>query len=195
MTVAIILPAAGASSRMRGADKLLQVVDGQPLLALMAARACAASKTVLVTLPSASHPRAGALSGLPIKVVTVPDAAEGMAASLRAAALALPDTVDGVMVLPADMPDITEVEISHLINAFEANPNAIVQGASAGEPGHPVLFPIDCVAQFSRLSGDRGARAILKEKAHRVHLVDLPGRAALADLDTPEDWEEWRASR
>jgi CTP:molybdopterin cytidylyltransferase MocA len=43
------------------------------------------------------------------------------------------------------------------------------------------------------LSGDEGARAILRR--HPPRLLALPGRHAVTDLDTPEDWARWRAAR
>ena len=43
------------------------------------------------------------------------------------------------------------------------------------------------------LTGDRGAREVLKEAAEFVTEVPTEGRGALVDLDTPEDWAEWRA--
>ncbi|SMC43455.1 NTP transferase domain-containing protein [Primorskyibacter flagellatus] len=195
MKVAVIIPAAGASRRMRGADKLLQDVDGKPLLRIMAERACAVSDTVFVTLPNLDHPRANALDDLSLRVIPVPDAAEGMAASLRAAARALPDGIDGALILPADMPDIKSSNLDSIIKYYGNNPHAIIQGSSLNEPGHPVLFPADCLSLFKTLSGDRGARPILQQMRDRIMLVPLPGRAALTDLDTPEAWTKWRASR
>lgn len=195
MKVAVIIPAAGASRRMRGADKLLQDVDGKPLLRIMAERACAVSDTVFVTLPNLDHPRANALDDLSLRVIPVPDAAEGMAASLRAAARALPDGIDGALILPADMPDIEISDLESIIKYYGRNPHAIIQGSSLDKPGHPVLFPADCLSLFKTLSGDRGARPILQQMRDRIRLVPLPGRAALTDLDTPEAWAKWRASR
>jgi CTP:molybdopterin cytidylyltransferase MocA len=43
------------------------------------------------------------------------------------------------------------------------------------------------------LTGDRGAREVLREAAEFVTDVPTPGRAAVVDLDTPEDWAAWRA--
>ena len=74
--VAILIPAAGFGTRMRGADKLLQDVGGLPLIRRQAQRALAAGDHVVVTLPSTDSPRAQALSGLPIRMVEVPDAAD-----------------------------------------------------------------------------------------------------------------------
>ncbi len=45
------------------------------------------------------------------------------------------------------------------------------------------------------LSGDQGAREVLREAAEFVTEVPTAGRTALVDLDTPEDWSAWRAGR
>ena len=83
--VAVLIPAAGAARRMRGRDKLLEQIDGVPLLAQVANRACAVASDVIVTLPAGSHPRHTCLEGHSLSVVEVADPSEGMAASIRAA--------------------------------------------------------------------------------------------------------------
>ena len=99
----------------------------------------------------------------------------------------------GVMVLPADAPDITTEHMRLILDAFEAEPTTIHQGACRGRFGHPVLFPADLLPELTKLGGDRGGRDVLRRHADRVRLHDLPGEAAITDLDTPEAWEEWRA--
>jgi CTP:molybdopterin cytidylyltransferase MocA len=42
------------------------------------------------------------------------------------------------------------------------------------------------------LHGDEGARSVLAAQASRVRLCPLPLRHAVTDLDTPEDWAQWR---
>jgi CTP:molybdopterin cytidylyltransferase MocA len=192
--LAIVIPAAGASSRMRGRDKLLEVVDGQPILRLTATRARAISEDVYVTLPSLSGFRAEALQGLQTMQIEVPDAAEGMAASLRQAAKHIPDYIDGVMILPADMPDLTQDDLASVMEAFQTSEHkAIIQGmGNDGTPGHPVIFPQDLIGGFAKLTGDIGARTILKRNKDRLRYVMLPNTHAVTDLDTPEAWEAWR---
>ena len=63
-----------------------------------------------------------------------------------------------------------------------------------GTPGHPVLFGRRFFETLAGLRGDRGAREVLREAAEFVTEVPTPGRAALVDLDTPEDWAAWRAA-
>ncbi|MCR8547137.1 nucleotidyltransferase family protein [Salipiger sp. P9] len=195
--IAVLIPAAGASRRMRGTDKLLMDVGGLPLLRRQAECALAAADHVTVALPGHQHPRAQALRGLPVQVVEVPDADLGMSSSLRRGVGFLPPGLDGVMILPADMPEITSEDIASVIAAFRSVPRPTIQQATAedGTPGHPVLFPADCFSALLTLSGDMGAKAILAANAHRVRHAPLPGRRALTDLDTPEAWRDWEAAQ
>jgi CTP:molybdopterin cytidylyltransferase MocA len=195
MTPEILILAAGSASRMRGADKLLEDVDGEPLLARSARVALATGCRVTVTLPPDRPGRLVAIQGLAVTPVIVPDAAQGMAASLIAGLRALPAAAPVLMVL-ADLPDLTTKDLQACLAVWAKDPRAIPRGAAAdGTPGHPVGFPPDLRAELLALTGDTGARAVLARHADRLHLVRLPGTHATTDLDTPEEWATWRASR
>ncbi len=196
--VLVLICASGRGDRMRGGDKLLEQVEGRPLLRLLAQRAVAAGAPVCVSLPAPPGPRGDALAGLDgVDAVPLPGAGqEGMAASLRlGAARAGAAGAIGLMVLPGDMPEIESADIAAMTAAFAADPACILRASSAGRPGNPVILPADLFAGIAALRGDTGARGILARQAGRVRLFDLPGRRALVDLDTPEDWAAWRALR
>jgi molybdenum cofactor cytidylyltransferase len=189
----ILLPAAGAASRMRGGDKLLEQIKGTPLLQRQAARALQISPEVVVTLRAGDTARQACLQGLAVRLIFVADADEGMAASLRAGTK---DADGAVMILPADMPEIDTADLRALTEAMRQDPSQIWRGATAdGIAGHPVIFPADLLPAFQTLSGDLGARAILAKNHARIRLCPLPARHALTDLDTPEDWQSWRANQ
>ncbi len=198
MNIAILILAAGQSTRMRGVDKLLLDIDGKPLLrriAEMSSRVTDAA--LLVALPAEPHPRWAALDGLDITRVAVADAAEGINASLRVGVAALPKDCDAVMVLLADLPDLTPVDITKMLQAVEMKPNArIWRGLTEdGKPGHPVIFHRSLFPELCALSGDSGAQSVVKAHKDHVELVPLPQQNARLDLDTPEDWEQWRKTR
>ena len=189
MEVCILLLAAGASSRMRGGDKLLERVDGVPLVRRQVLAALATGCEVVVCLPDSTGPRFAALDGLECRIVPVPDAGMGMSASIRAG---LVGQSGAVMILPADMPEIEADDLVAVLDAFDGS--VICRGASEdGRAGHPVVFPERYLEQLRGLEGDQGAKAVLRSEP--VKLVPLPGRRALVDLDTPEDWAAWRALR
>jgi CTP:molybdopterin cytidylyltransferase MocA len=189
--VAILVPAAGASRRMRGRDKLLEVVRGRALLRERAEVALALGADVLVTLPPGGAARAAVLDGLAVARCEVPEAAEGMAASLRAGAgWARARGACGLMVLLPDMPDLTEADIRSALQAYD-DKSILRATTEGGQPGHPVIFPAALLPEMAALRGDAGARDLLSR--HPVRLLPLPGTRAITDLDTPEDWAAWRA--
>ncbi|MCU0855413.1 MAG: nucleotidyltransferase family protein [Rhodobacteraceae bacterium] len=190
----LLLLAAGASSRMRGGDKLLEDAGGEPMLARAARAAAATGLEVIVTLRPDRPLRARALDGLGVRRVIVPDAGDGMAASLRAGVAASPPGAP-VAVLLADMPEIESGDLLRLVEAFEAAGGARVVRAAAedGRPGQPVIFPARLREALLALSGDTGGRDILRRED--ALLVPLPGTRALTDLDTPEDFDAWRRDR
>ena len=194
--IPILLLAAGQSSRMRGADKLMQDVDGMPLLRRSALIALGAGP-VIVALRDQPHPRYNALEGLNIQLVPIPNADEGMNASLRGAMRAVPPQAPAVMILLADLPEITLPDLRVMIQAVHDNPDHVIwRGTSAtGKPGHPVIFDRSLFDDLSALRGDDGAQSIVRANADRVFLQLLPAKNALLDLDTPEDWDVWRATR
>ena len=189
MSIAILIPAAGASSRMRGRDKLLERIGEEPILKRVALRALLVSDEVVVTLPPESD-RAAVLADLDVKQVVVTDAELGMSASIRAGVAAVSDDAQGVMILPADMPDITADDIATIHQAFVLNGNIIRASSNSGQPGHPVVFPRSCISALSKLIGDQGAKPAML--GQDVTVVPLPNDNAITDLDTPDDWENWR---
>lgn len=193
---AILILAAGASSRMRGADKLLMDVDGAPCLRVMAERAIATGMEVFVTLPPDCPSREAALSGLSLTIIKVADAALGMGHSIAAGVSALPCNASGVIIQPADMPDIKASDMQLFMEAHSAYPNRIWRAITAsGNPGHPVLFPAAQFAALKELRGDAGALSVIQANMDILYEITLKGDRARLDLDTPEEWDCYLSDR
>ncbi len=197
LVIPVLLLAAGHSSRMRGRDKLLEPVDRDiPLLADRVDAALGCGQPVFVTLPlRADAPRRWALAQeRPVTTVSVPDAGLGMARSISAGIAALPDNAVGVMLLLADMPELSSQDLLDMLAEFDGD--RILQGSTAsGTPGHPVVFPAQDFPALQTLTGDLGAREVLEANRFRLRPVSLPHDHARTDLDTPEDWARWRATQ
>jgi molybdenum cofactor cytidylyltransferase len=193
--VYILVLAAGASSRMRGRDKLLEPVTGKPLLLKVVETAVATGAPVVITLPPLSEARRAILTGLPVTLVEVPDAAQGMSRSISGGIAAIgPEGDAGLMILPADMPGFSTEALADLISRFQSEPDLIFRGAAAdGTPGHPVIFPHDLWADLAAVTGDEGGQSVLRRHRDRVRLVPLPEDMALLDLDTPEAWARFHS--
>ena len=89
------------------------------------------------------------------------------------------------MVVLGDQPEVDPATIDRLLAAWRSGaPIAAV--AHAGRLTHPVLFDRSLFGALRELSGDAGARGLLK--ARRDEVAQVEGRA-LRDLDTPADYE------
>lgn len=190
--VDILLLASGASRRMGGEDKLLRALEGEPLLR-RAARAAVNSGVgkVHVILPPDGAARRATLKGLAVNEVSADDWQDGMAASLRAGLSAVAGETQAVIVALADMPDVTSDHYRALATAaVESGGDTICRAVTeTGKQGHPVLFPRRLFAELAALTGDEGARDILKAEGAAVRAVPTAGEGAVIDLDTPEAWE------
>ena len=192
---AILILAAGASSRMRGGDKLMEMVGSAPQIARITRAAIATGAAVTVVLPPGQPQRRAALAGCRARVVVATEAGDGMAASLRAGLASLPADLP-VMLLLADLPEITAEDLRQMLAAWRVTPQLILRAKDADDaPGHPVCFPVWARPDLEELSGDQGARAVLLRHAGRVRMFALPDHHATTDLDTPEDWLAWRAGQ
>jgi CTP:molybdopterin cytidylyltransferase MocA len=191
--IPILILAAGTSLRMRGADKLSMMVDGQPLLRRIALQAAAVGDT-FVALNHRAAERLALLDGLPITPLLVPEAAEGQSGTLRGAVAQLPPCPAFMMVL-ADLPLITSDDLAAVLAARDANPDALIWRGAApdGTPGHPVLFDASLRNTFTSLTGDDGGAAVVKPLRGRTHLVRFCDDRAVFDLDTPEAWAAFTA--
>lgn len=179
---------------MGGRDKLLEDIAGQPLIRNRA-EMCLRSKadTVRVVL-SPDHPaRRDALAGLPVEIVETDGAHLGLSHSLQTGVKGL---TSNLMIVLADLPDLTTTDLDAILDAAATHPNAqVVRGTSQeGKPGHPVLLTSPATGLIAELSGDKGVQVGLKALADHTHFVQLAENRALTDLDTPADWSRWRAS-
>ncbi len=191
----ILILAAGASRRMEGRDKLIELVDGMPLLRKITIAALGTGLPVTLALPPDRPDRWTAVQGLGADRVTVANPAEGMSASLKAGLVALPPA-SAVLLLLADLPEIDSHDLCVMAQAQSEEPERILRATSArGIAGHPVIFPSWARGAIMAIGGDEGARAVLRDHADKVRLIPLPGDHATTDLDTPEDWARWRAQR
>lgn len=179
---------------MRGRDKLTETVFGVPLLRRQALAALATGCPVAVMLPPGPGARREALDGLAVHIEDVPDAAEGMAASLRRGAALLAQDQPLGLLLP-DAPDIEAPDINAVLTAFrEAGETVAVRASDPeGRPGTPLFLPYRIACRMRDLTGDGGGRGLLE--GEEVRLVDLGDDRATRDLDTPEAWEAWRRAR
>lgn len=180
-----ILLAAGASRRF-GSDKLLHPLAGQATVATAAlGNLRAALPHVIAVVRPGTAELQNLLSETGATVILCADAEDGMGASLATAVRASGD-VSGWVIALADMPYIRPDTIGRIALALAAGA-PIVAPSYRGKRGHPVGLAARFRPQLEALRADEGARALLKEHAALVELIEVNDFGVCRDIDTPAD--------
>jgi len=193
--VAALILAAGRSSRMGGANKLLAEIGGRSLVRIVAEQALASQARPVIVVTGHQRERVeAALGGLPVDFVHNASFANGLGTSLKAGIAALPGQTDGVVVCLGDMPRVEAAMIDRLIGALDPDKGAlIVVPTIEGKRGNPVAWSRRFFPELMSIEGDVGARHLIGRYAEAVVEVPLSGNAALIDIDTPEALEAVKA--
>jgi molybdenum cofactor cytidylyltransferase len=176
----VIVLAAGASVRL-GQPKQLLPYQGKTLLRHATEMALSVGQ-VTVVLGAHAEQIAPTLDGLPVTIVLANDWQEGMAASLRAGITAASDC-DATLVMLCDQPLVTTELLEALLQEWE--PGSIVASDYGEALGPPCVFDRTYFPELLALTGDLGARKLLKKYPCRT-VAFLGGRA---DVDTLTDWQ------
>lgn len=186
---AVLLLAAGASSRFEDGDKLLADLGGRSVLECSAEN-IPEDPTLfrLAVVPPDAPERHNTLTTLGWRVVENPAADQGQSTSLRVGIEALSDmeSIDQVIVLLADMPFVPPSHLDALRQSADVPGASCVMSKSDGVLSPPALFKREHFDALAGLSGDRGAKALFLAIEHGNRTVDLAPQNA-ADIDVTDD--------
>lgn len=179
---AAVVLAAGNSRRF-GTDKRLATIDGQP----MAVKALQVYLTELKSVYVVLRPSDPLRPVLPpgVQVIEALDARLGMGHSLATAAAKLTD-VNWILVGLADMPWIKPDTIARIVTSICDQDDAIVKPSYRGRFGHPVGFTANFLDELKGLTGDVGAKEVIRQNRDKVIDVPVTDDAILRDVDTPQ---------
>jgi molybdenum cofactor cytidylyltransferase len=182
--VAGLVLAAGAGTRFGNSPKLLADLDGRPLLEWAVQAQCevpALSRVLVVLGARADEVRARVDFGRAETIVCA-DWEAGQAASLRTGLAALTGAAKVIVTL-GDHPLVTPAVIAR----FVGEP-ALTRAVYDGRPGHPVVLGAAQISELMSLTGDRGARDLLRGGP----LIEVGHLCSGRDVDTPDDLEAVR---
>jgi molybdenum cofactor cytidylyltransferase len=184
----IIILAAGNSSRL-GRPKQLLPYRGKTLLMHVVTESMAASLRPVVVVTGAYHEEVQ--DALPVRQVFVvhnPQWESGMASGIVAGlakALTVQADLQAVIIAVCDQPHISAELLLSLMKKRVLSANGLIASEYAGTRGTPVLFDRVYFEELVGLSGNAGAKQLLKLHPDDVATVSFP--KGYIDIDTEED--------
>lgn len=189
MSVAAIVLAAGLSKRFGDDEKLLAPFRGKILARYVADTLNALDLTTKIAVISNGALR-GCFTGFDI--VELKNGLGGQSASIRAGlAQARQTNPDKVLIVLADMPGVTTNLLHAVIASTTSEQPAAATDGQRAMP--PACFPPAYYAQLAALSGDTGARNILKNLPPSSLIT--ASQEILHDVDRIADMNDANASR
>ena len=191
--VGVLLLAAGSSTRM-GKNKMLMEIDGETVLRRAATTAVAAGFDPIVVVTGHEREHAEAeVDGLGCETVFNADHGTGIHTSVRAGIDALPDGIDAVVIMLADMPFVSADMLRELIAAYRGSDAPLVISRYGGEvPAPPMLYDRTLFGEL-RVMQQRCGREVVRRHRDEAQALEWPIEA-LADIDTPDDFASVRAT-
>ena len=120
-----------------------------------------------------------------IKILENKDYRKGIGTSIALGMNNLNEDIDGVMIIPADMPYINSKDLINLEKKFmELNCVKVVMPEHNYRIGNPVILPRNYFKTLKSLKDDFGARSLIRKK----DIITLKtGFGTIFDIDTKEE--------
>ena len=187
--ITLIVLAAGKSTRMKGLNKLLAIVQGKPMIrSVVEAALDSKVDETLVVLGWDERRVREVLTGLPCRVVVNSEYERGQSSSLRKGLKEVDPETQAVLILPGDIAHIDPTAIDKVVDSYTVEGGTILVASHKGRFGHPILMDRSLFREISEITEEtQGLKSVIKKHESEIRLVETGSDNVLKDVDTPED--------
>ncbi len=188
---AIIILAAGGSSRFGKTKQLLHFNNKTLLQHVIDEAVESGAEPVIVVAGANAEEVSKEINKEQVQIVFNDKWEEGMASGIVAGvkkAITLNNDIEKVIIAVCDQPFVSSGLFQQLYKKQKKGVQHIVASAYADTIGTPALFTQKYFDALLSLTGDEGAKKILKANEDDVVTVDFP--QGVIDIDTQKDYED-----
>ncbi len=189
--VAIVILAAGASSRMGRTKQLLPWKDTTLLgNAICKAKASDANSVVVVLGANATQIQIG-ITENDLEIVENKRWASGLGSSIACGTdflIKKKNRPNGILIMLADQPLIDTAYLNAMMATFNPEQEVIIATAYENRAGVPALFSQNYYKKLTKLDDDSGAKKIIDRHIENVSILNLGQKTV--DIDTKSDYED-----
>lgn len=191
--VAVLVLAAGASSRMQTPKQLLKIGDKTLLEIVLEKAKTISALPIFCVLGANAVLIQSETSSENIEFIINENYRQGLSSSIVEGINYLEKKnifIDGVIILLADQPAVEINYLKNLLQLFDENPTKIIASKYPKNSGVPAIFPKLFFNELQVLEGDFGAKEFLHKNKNQVICSNF--NPSLIDLDTKEDYENFK---
>ena len=182
-----ILLAAGESKRFGNKNKLTEIINGKPIIShiLDTLFEIFDPSEMIVIVGYENKIIKNLIFNKDIKILENLNYKKGIGTSIALGVNNLDTDIDGVMIIPADMPYINSMDLINLEKKFmELNCVKVVMPKHNSIIGNPVILPRNYFNTLKSLKNDFGARSLIKKKDV---ITFKTGFGTIFDIDTKDE--------
>ena len=189
-----ILLAAGQSKRFGDKNKLLAMINGKPIINhILDTLFEIYDPSELIVIVGYEHKIIkNLIFNKDIKILENINYKKGIGTSIALGTSNLDTEIDGVMIIPADMPYINSKDLINLEKKFiELNCVKVVMPEHNSRIGNPVILPRNYFNTLKSLKDDFGAKSLIRKKDIITVKAEF---GTIFDIDTKEELAQTKAN-
>ena len=190
-----IILAAGQSSRMVIGNKLLLTFKNKSILEKTIENVNNAELYKIIGIIGHQHTEVSKVfNKFNFELIHNSSYKKGVSSSIIKGIKYLSKDIDGAMICLGDMPKISTETYNLLIRAFKKYytkdmPLIIVPSYDKNN-GNPIIFSNYFFSELTKLSGDKGAKGLVKKSRKYTKLIKIKNASILEDIDELESYEK-----
>ena len=188
MISAIIL-AAGLSKRMELGNKLLLEKKETPIIKITLDKIKAAKvKEIIIVLGKNSKSFKNVIEDKSVKLFFNSNYKNGISSSIKKGIEKVDNSCEGALICLADMPSIKTSTYNKIIDAFYKYKKQNIIPYFNKKKGNPVLFSKSYFQYITNITGDVGARNLIRKNKKDFKKLTVADEGILEDIDNNEQY-------
>ena len=188
--ITAILLAAGQSKRLFNQNKLIKNYKGKPLInhAVQSIIKSKIEKLIIVLGFEYLKVKKKINKNKKIKFVINHNYTRGIASSIKCGLKKISNKSDGFIIVQADMPEIGKNILNKLYKEIKTNKKEIFVPIKNNKIGNPIGFKLSMINQLKKISGNRGAKFIIKRNKSKIKYIRTKSLGIFKDIDLIKDF-------
>ena len=188
--ITAILLAAGQSKRLFNQNKLIKNYKGKLLINHVVQSIIKSKIEKLIVVLGFEYLKVNKKinKNKKIKFVINRNYTRGISSSIKCGLKKISNKSDGFIIVQADMPKISKNILNKLYKEIKTNKKEIFVPIKNNKIGNPIGFKLSMINQLKKISGNRGAKFIIKRNKSKIKYIRTKSLGIFKDIDLNKDF-------